>query len=440
MNDPIVRWPEITAMAADVRTGRTPPAEPARDALLRIGRDDRRWRAFTSTLPPAATGEGPLAGVPFGVKDNFDVRGRVTHAGTDGAGREPAGTTAAAITLLTRAGAVLVGTTNMSELACAAVTENPWYGVCRNPWDPSHGAGGSSGGSAAAVSGGLVPFALGTDTGGSVLIPAALTGICGLRPTSGRISTAGVVLSSPTLDTVGVLAARVTDLRAVADVLGAQEPGPHGRAFPLPLAGLRVGVLHGWFRERCSAGVLAQVDGAVAELSSLGARCEPVLLPGVEDVLAAGRTIVWAEAARGYREFTGGHTANPAILRRLRDGDRISAADYRAAQDRRERWRRLVSRTFAEADILVSATTPSTAPRVGADQEEVTRTLVALTYPVSMAGTPAVSVPAGVSEGLPVGLQMIGPWDGERRLLDVATVYLAAKYRGTAPVPGGGNG
>jgi aspartyl-tRNA(Asn)/glutamyl-tRNA(Gln) amidotransferase subunit A len=451
MREPALPWPEVARIADDVRDGRTDPAAPARRALRRIDKDDRSLGAFTRTRMPAVGDRGRLAGVPFAVKDNIDLAGETTTAGTVVSGRPPAAADATVVQRMRHEGAVVVGTTNMSEFACSAVTENQHYGITRNPWHLDRSPGGSSGGAAAAVSAGMVPVALGTDTGGSVLIPAALTGICGIRPTAGRISVEGVVPLSPTLDTVGVLARRVDDLQEVMSVLDVanETSSPLGSFPPVvrhdasterPLTGTRIGVLTGWFREGCDDAVLAAVDAAVAELAALGATTTTVALPSAAAVTAAAKTIVWAEAAVAYREFTTTPPRHSSVLHRLTDGASTPVGDFIEALRVRTRWSREMAAAFADVDVLVSATTPIPAPPVGSDQETVTRTLVRLTYPGCQAGTPAVSIPCGLVDGLPIGLQLIAAWGAEGRLLDVAGTYTAAKYAGVAPIPGSGTG
>ncbi|WP_165975271.1 amidase [Actinomadura rubrisoli] len=456
MTDPAIGseppWPPIEEISADVRAGRVRPDGPAREALRRIRAAGSAAGAFTRTRPPGAVDpRGRLAGVPFAIKDNMDLAGEVTTAGTAAGGLAPAAADATVVAMLAAAGAVPVGRANMSELACAAVTENTLYGTARNPWDPRRSPGGSSGGSAVAVAAGLVPFALGTDTGGSVLIPAALTGVCGIRPTGGRVPIAGVTPLSTTLDTVGVLATRARDLRtALAEMVGpGVTPSPLGAFPPVteppvrdgpPLAGLRVGVLDGWFRDGCDAGVLAAVDAAVSELRRLGASLSAVRLPLAEEVTAAAKTLVWAEAAVSYRPFTDAGSPNESVRRRLLDGERVPIADYLEARRLRTRWRDEVAAVLSELDVLAAPVVPIPPPPIGVDQEEITRTLVRLTYPGCMAGTPAVSLPCGPAGALPTGMQLIGPWGGEGLLLRIADAYMTAKFSGVCPTPGSGTG
>ncbi|OPG07552.1 amidase, partial [Microbispora sp. GKU 823] len=285
----------VARLAAAVRAGQAPPSGPARDALARIAELDPELHAFTQVFTDAVpvSPTGPLAGVPVAVKDNIDVEGRVTGLGRPVDERSAAARDAGAVALLRAAGAVVVGKTNLPEFASSAVTVNAHYGDARNPRDPRRTAGGSSGGSAAAVAAGMVPAALGTDTGGSVLIPAALTGVCGFRPTYGRVGTGGVIPLSPSLDTVGVIAPGPADVRELMRVLLGPWPGQDG-AVRLP--GLRVGVLGGEFGE-AEGGVRECVEAALDLLRAAGSATRPVELPSAPRARRHARVLYAAEAA-----------------------------------------------------------------------------------------------------------------------------------------------
>lgn len=426
----------IAALAAEVRAGNVPASAFAEASLARIARLDPGLHAFTQVFDVtqafeagAADRTGPLAGVPIAVKDNIDVEGRVTTLGRPAGERPPAARDADAVSALRRAGAVVLGKTNLPEFASSAVTVNAHYGDARNPWDTRRTAGGSSGGSAVAVAARMVPAALGTDTGGSVLIPAALTGICGFRPTHGRIGLGGVVPLAPSLDTVGVLAAGPADLSALAGVLlGPPPPGPAGRT---GLAGLRAGVLAGEFLET-EDGVRERVEAAVRDLEAAGVVTRPVELPSAARARRHGRAVYRAEAAE--------------VLRRLLDPERTYAPEVEArraasphpagldeARAFRREWRAELAAAFADADVLVAPTVPTTAPLLDSATEEATRALVRHTYPFCFAGAPALSLPAGSHAGLPVGLMLVAPPGADHRLLAIGAACHDAGLSASAP-------
>ncbi|MEV8631989.1 amidase [Streptosporangium sp. NPDC051023] len=377
-----------------------------RVALDRIAALDSELHAFTQvfTEPDAPLGGGPLAGVPVAVKDNIDVGGRITTLGRPAAEREPAARDAEVVTRLRNAGAVVVGKTNLPEFASSAVTVNLHYGDARNPWDLERTAGGSSGGSASAVAAGMVAAALGTDTGGSTLIPAALTGVCGFRPTPGRISLDGVVPLSPSFDTVGVCAVDPADISQVHRVLDVLDEAP--ARWP-GLAGLRIGVLDGYFL-RADDDVLARLDATVGELAAAGAAVRSVTLPSAHLVLEHARVIYGFEVADVYAGLLDrDRTYAPAV--EARRAHPYGPADLARATAFRDAWRAELAAAFAEVDVLLTATTPTTAPLIASAAEESTTALIRHTYPFCLAGTPALSLPAGRSRGLPIGVMLVAP-------------------------------
>ncbi|WP_344897482.1 amidase, partial [Nonomuraea antimicrobica] len=326
---------------------------------------------------------------------------------------------AEAVARLRRAGATIVGKTNLPEFASSAVTVNAHYGDARNPVATDRTAGGSSGGSAVAVAAGMAMTALGTDTGGSVLIPAALTGICGYRPTPGRIGMEGVVPLSPSLDTVGILAREPREIAALARVLDAAFET--GSPAPTPeVAGLRVGVPGGHFAE-ADADVLARLDAAVRALAGAGALVRATDLPSAGPAITNARVIYAVEVADVYaRLLDRATTYAPAV--EARRAHPYGPADLERARAFRETWRAEVSRAFTEVDVLLTPTTPITAPPLGEPAEAATSALVRDTYPFCLAGTPCVSLPAGTSDGLPVGVTLTAPPGEDRHLLALAAV------------------
>ncbi|XVQ06700.1 amidase [Spirillospora sp. CA-255316] len=412
----LARHGGVAGLAAAVRGGEVAAAEPVRAARERIAALDPSLHAFTQVLDttgPVTGGALGLAGLPVAVKDNIDVAGTVTTLGRPRGERPPAARDAEAVARLRAAGAVIVGKTNLPELASSAVTLNAHYGDARNPWDQDRTAGGSSGGSAVAVAAGMAAVALATDTGGSALIPAALTGVCGFRPTHGRLGLDGVAPLSPSMDTVGVIAAHPADIAAVFRVLD----GETGEPSPAPgLRGLRVGVLTGWFQDRAADGVLARVDLAVQELRTAGASARPVETPSAHLVLRYARTIYRAETAASFAGLVQpGRTYAPAV--EARRANPHGPGDLARARAFRDAWRAELLSAFADADVLITATTPITAPRLDAPEDEATTALIRHAYPFCLAGVPALSVPAGLDGGLPVGLVLATPPGGDHRLL-----------------------
>jgi AtzE family amidohydrolase len=439
------------AIAAAVRAGKMSAREVVAGALARIAQRDVAINAFTAVLGDRALADaeaidrrlaqgadaGPLAGVPFAVKNLFDVAGVTTLAGSKiNADRAPAARDATAVARLRVGGAVLVGTLNMDEYAYGFTTENTHYGPTRNPHDPSRIAGGSSGGSAAAVAAGLIPLTLGTDTNGSIRVPSALCGVFGLKPTFGRVSRAGVAPLAWSFDHVGPLARHVADLAAAFDAVAGPDPlDPACAARPAsPCAGelnrgvdgLRMAMLGGHFA-RLAADEALQATARVAR--ALGVSRE-VTLPEVHRARAAASVITACEAAAIHLANLRTRAAefDPMTRDRLLAATLLPASAYVSAQRLRAWFRSRVADVFREADVLLAPTTPWTALAIGApwttriDGVEVpTRGhLGAFTQPLSFVGLPVVSVPVVTPGSLPVGVQLIGRPFEESSLLRVA--------------------
>src|SRR5881628_1407383 len=438
-------------IAAAVRSRRLSAHETTAAALDRIARRDRELNCFTLVRRDAALAEaaaldariagvevrGPLAGVPFAAKNLFDVTGVTTVAGARiEAERAPATRDAAAVAALRRAGAILVGATNMDEYAYGFSTENTHYGATRNPHDPARVAGGSSGGSAAAVAGGLVPLALGTDTNGSFRVPAALCGVFGLKPTFGRVSRAGVVPLAWSFDHVGPFARHVADLASAFDAIAGPDPlDPACSTLPPPrcsgdlergIDGLRLAVAGGHFARLAADEALAAVTRVAA---APGARRE-VSLPEAHRARAAAQVITACEGSAYHLENLRARAADfdPMIRDRLLAAALLPAAAYLRAQRFRAWYRARVAEVFREVDVLLAPTTPWTAPAIGApwttriDGTEVpTRGhLGVFTQPLSFIGLPVISVPLVSAGALPVGVQLIAAPFNEAALFRVA--------------------
>ncbi|MBW4720527.1 amidase family protein [Saccharothrix obliqua] len=429
-------------MADEVPTARTlaewSAAEPAeRDRLRASAAARARASAHGDWIgaigePPA--GDGPLAGIPFSVKDNIDVRGLPTTAGSPLLGAAPAEVDASVVGVLRDAGAVVLGKTNLHELAFGITSDNAAFGPVRNPVDPTRSAGGSSGGSAVGVALGVVPFALGTDTGGSVTIPAAFCGVVGFRPSTGRYPGDGVVNLSTTRDTIGLHARTARDVRTVDEVI-TREPVDLS---PAALAGLRVGLPRSRFRD-LDPDVARAVRAALSTVERAGAELVEVDLGDDVDVAAgSGNDLVFFEAPRLLARRVVGppagwhhRVASPDVAALI---ETITAVplpvdQYEEARAARLRLRRAYADLFGRVDVLAFPTTPVPPPPIGADRVVVLNgrpapifaTVTRNAGPGTVAGVPAVSLPAGVTrEGLPVGLCLEAHPFGDSRLLRVA--------------------
>ena len=419
---------------------------------------------FTTVLPHDAvrqaaaidaTGRAlPLAGMPFAVKDLYDVAGHVTLAGARVnriEGRRAA-KDATLVARLRAAGAVLVGMTNMDEYAYGFSTENSHFGPTRNPHDPGRIAGGSSGGSAAAVAAGLVPVALGSDTNGSIRVPASLCGIYGLKPTYGRLSRAGVFPFVASLDHAGLFAATPADLAAAFDQLQGSDPRDPActrKAPALTLPGIardagtvRVGLLDGWFRQDAAPEALAAVDHVASAFSDV----RRVTLEGAAAARSAAFCMSAMEGGDLHAERLRTHYEDfdPAVRDRLLAGLLMPASLSLATRRVRRLFAREVARIFAQVDILISPATPCAAPGIGQNSivingrdVPVRANLGLYTQPISFIGLPALSVPAAMP-GLPIGVQVIGRAWSEPLLLQIAAMLerrgtVRARLAGPAP-------
>src|SRR5581483_7637473 len=304
-------------------------------------------------------------------------------------------------------GAIVLGKLALHEFAYGATNDNAHYGPCRNPWDPERIPGGSSGGSGAAVAAGLCAVALGTDTGGSVRIPAALNGVSALRPSDGRISIRGVFPITWTLDTVGPIARDVADLAAVFGVLAGYDAGDtrsvdapvddYAGALRRGVAGLRIGVPRTFYFDDVDADVVALVRAGADTLAAAGADVVELDLPGAEDAVEAATAIIRAEALAIHADRLRDEPERfgDDVRRRLELGRSITGADYARHREQARAWRRAVDRAFERVDLVLAPSTGTTAPPIGSEMIETTRRLVRLTYGWSLAGLPALSVPCG---------------------------------------------
>jgi aspartyl-tRNA(Asn)/glutamyl-tRNA(Gln) amidotransferase subunit A len=412
----------------------------------------------------------PLCGVPVGLKDLVSVRGGQCTAGSRILAGYVAPYDAHITERLRDAGAVILGKLNMDEFAMGSSTEHSAYGPTSNPWDLGRVPGGSSGGSAASVAAGHVPLSIGTDTGGSIRQPAAMTGIVGLKPTYGRVSRYGIVAFASSLDQVGPFARDVRDVAMLLHaVAGRDERDSTSAPLPVPdellhlpssddeaaghLRGLRLGLPREYFVAGMEPGVEARVREAVAAVAAAGAEIVDVSLPHTEYGLAAYYIVAPAEASANLARYDGirfGHAVHdgdvlanylatrgsgfgPEVKRRVMLGTyALSAGYYDAYYLKAQKVRTLIKADFDAAfgagiDALVAPTSPFVAWPFGARLEDPVAMYLsdACTLPVNMAGLPGISIPAGLSDGLPVGLQLIGPAWSELALLRAARAYEA---------------
>jgi aspartyl-tRNA(Asn)/glutamyl-tRNA(Gln) amidotransferase subunit A len=427
------------------------PLEVVRDALARIERLDPRLNSYVLVTAERALAEaraaeaeiaaagprGPLHGVPIALKDIFDTAGIETAAGSKSRRGNVPDEDATVVRRLREAGAILLGKLNMHELAYGTTNDNRHYGACRNPWQPDHVPGGSSGGSGAALAAGLCYLSLGTDTGGSIRIPAAACGVVGLKPTFGRVSRHGVLPLAWSLDHVGPMSRTVEDAALLLDAIAGHDPrDPWSAAEPVdrhagrlddPPDGLRLGVLRSPVLDMVEPEIAAAVEAAVAKLVAQGARALDVELPHLEWAQTALHGILASEASAFHlptlRERPG--DLEPATRGALELGCLIPAVDYVNAR----RMQTLVRDDFAAAlervDAIVLPTLPRPPPPIGAEVSREPRVAWnRLMTPINLAGLPAISVPCGMTAGgLPIGLQVVGRAWAEARVLQIARAY-----------------
>ena len=383
----------------------------------------------------------PLAGISIAIKDNIDTSDLPTSGGTRSLLDAWPKRNAPVVDVLLQAGALIAGKTNLHELALGGTTNNAVTGACRNPWNPLRIPGGSSGGSAVTVAARMVPAALGTDTGASVRLPAALCGVVGFRPSTGRYASPGILHLSPTKDTVGPMA------RCVADVAWLDGLLANDRLHlpDVSLKGLRLGIPRGDFFEGADPQVLAVIEQALDTLVSEGVVCVTLDMPDLKQHNdATGSTLVMFEMMQSllaYAKAQGlsmdallagvGSPDVALLLSRQLGRGRVTATAYAAAQARRQKLQTVYDRHFADhrLDALAFPTCLMTAPPIGHDElvdlhgqaVPTFKTLIRNTDPGSNAGLPGISLPAGLTaEGLPVGLELDGALGTDRHLLAVA--------------------
>lgn len=402
---------------------------------------------------------GPLGGVPIALKDALSTRGIKTTCGSRMLEDYVPVYDATAVQKLIEAGAVITGKCNLDEFAMGSSTESSFFGITRNPWDTERVPGGSSGGPAAAVASGQAPWALGTDTGGSVRQPSAFCGLVGLKPTYGLVSRYGLLPLASSFDQVGTITRNVADCALLLGIVSGRDRNDStsvDRKVPDYLSGLQadlsgksIGVVREISGKGIDKGVMDRFNEAVELLQRLGARCEEVSLPSLSRGFYTYYVLSSAEASSNLSRLDGvryGHRVadnvsdvwemydrsraegfGEEVKRRILFGTYVLTADqYEAYFVKAQKVRTMVILDFERAwesfDLLVSPTAPSTAFRIGEKGEEISGMYTSddCTCPANLAGIPALSMPCGLSEGLPVGLQIMAPRFAEQRLLNVA--------------------
>lgn len=451
-------------IAASIRSGDVTAVEVAQATLARVRAEDPKVNAFTEITEARALADaaavdaalargedpGPLAGVPYAVKNLFDIEGVVTLAGSKiEAGNPPAAADGFAVARLKAAGGVCIGALNMDEYAYGFTTENTHYGPSRNPHDTARSAGGSSGGSGAAVAAGLVPLTLGTDTNGSIRVPASLNGIFGLKPTYGRLSRAGSIAFVPSLDHIGPFARTVADLALAYDVMQGRDAADAGQA-PRPaepvtpvlgagVDGLRFGRLTGYFD-----GPMGEAARHAVSRIAEALQAAPLAAP---ESAAAGRSaafvITAVEGAGQHMDHLRHRRADmePLSRDRLLAGAMVPAQWYLHAQKVRALWREAMAELFRAADVLIAPATPVPAQPLGQAMLKLEGQTMPLrpafglfTQPITCVGLPVLAVPLQQAEGvLPIGVQLIAaPWRED--LLIRTAAHLEALGLCQAPV------
>jgi len=451
--------------------------EVARHFLDRIGRANPALNAFVTVTGERALedarradariarGEGgPLTGVPLAHKDIFCTNGILTSCGSRMLSNFVSPYDATVVERLDAAGMVLLGKTNMDEFAMGSSNETSFYGPVKNPWDTTRVPGGSSGGSAAAVAARIAPVATGTDTGGSIRQPGALTGLTGFKPTYGRVSRYGMVAFASSLDQAGVLAQSAEDVAHVLGAMAGHDPRDstsvnapvpdYSAGLEKPVKGLKIGIIREFFGEGLEAGTGSAVRSAIDAFRAEGAKVVELSLPNLPLSVPTYYVVAPAECSSNLSRFDGvrfGHRCDDPrdladlymrsrgegfgdeVKRRIMTGTYVlSAGYYDAYYLKAQKVRSLINadfrRAFGEVDVLMGPTAPTPAFEIGAKTDDPILMYLNDIYTIgaNLAGLPAVSVPCGLVGGLPVGLQIIGPHFSEERLLATAHAWQRA--------------
>jgi aspartyl-tRNA(Asn)/glutamyl-tRNA(Gln) amidotransferase subunit A len=463
----------LTELARDLRAKTYSSVELTQHFLARI-QQHRDLNCFISVCEDSAleqakaadqllaTGSAhPLTGIPVGQKDIFCTQGIKTSCGSKMLDNFIAPYDATVIEKFNTAGAVMPGKLNMDEFAMGSSNETSFYGAVKNPWAPDSVPGGSSGGTAAAIAAGLVPAATGTDTGGSIRQPASLCGITGLKPTYGRVSRYGMIAYASSLDQGGPMARSAADAALLLQTMAGFDPKDstsvdtdvpnYTTTLNDSLAGLKIGLPKEFFSSDLNSNIAAIIDAAIAEFKKLGAEIKEVTMPNLKLAIPAYYVIASAECSANLSRFDGvrfgyrcdnpadltdmytrsrGEAFGPEVKRRILMGTyALSAGYYDAYYLKAQQVRRLISDDFknalSEVDVLMGPVSPSTAFAIGEKSGDPIQMYLSdiYTIAINLAGLPAMSVPAGFTDGKPVGLQVIGDYFQEARLLNIAHQY-----------------
>jgi len=441
---------ELTAAAL----ARIERLEPKLNAFITVTADSARQRAEQADQELASGKDlGLLHRIPIAVKDLFYTRGVRTTGGTKIHENFVPDHDAAVVEKLAAAGAVMLGKLNLHEMAYGITSGNPHFGAVHNPWNLNHIPGGSSGGSGATVAAGVAFAAMGTDTGGSIRIPASFCGTVGLKPTYGRVSRFGGMPLSWDLDHMGPLTRSVADAALVLNAIAgfdARDPGSSRRPTVdyvpdegASIRGIRVGLPENFYFDRVYPDSDAAVRGALARAQTLGAVVKPVRLPDIAEINAVSRVILLAEAAAMMEPHLNDRTKfGPDVLMLLDQGRLLPATDYVNAQRLRRRMQREFEKIWSKVDCLFTPTTPNPAPAIGAttvrfgnQEEDVRLATTRFVRAINLLGLPALSIPCGLTDShLPASLQIIGPAFEEALILRIGSALEEAGV-GIPPCP-----
>lgn len=448
-----IAFKDVRSLRALLRSGRITPVELVETFAERITRYNGLSKAFITVTTDTARNQAfritrgdlersTFAGIPYASKDLFDVEGVLTTAGSKVFHDRVAKSDAYVIAQLRAARAISMGKTNLHEFAYGATGENDVYGTAVNAYDPTRLAGGSSSGSAAAVAFGLVPSALGTDTGGSVRAPAALNGLVGLKPTVGRVPTSGVVPYCWTLDHVGLMTRTVADCADLLSLVAGYDPNDpasinrpaenYADTLDRDIVGLRIGVPRNFYYERADGEILAALEAVKQYLAAQGAKLVPVTFPDMQHSRTVSLTVQMPEALSAHSGYLQerGELYGTDFRAGLALGQCILAEHYVKAKRFVELYRQKTNRLFDDVDLMLTPATPEIAQKVGTVKvtrngvsEAIGNAITRYTTFFNMTGHPALTMPCAMhSQGLPIGLQLVGRYFDERTILRTAQV------------------